>query len=134
MKRRQNSARNNAKCSQCFQFLCNNIDRTWFFNALTFTRSPATVFNTSHGTWRMLMHEKPCLISILFRTTSGFPLSIQNKTFVDGPCPQNTGWTIVADTDLTWSVCSTYAPHDQPEPYFKYSRFTRIANLTTGMS
>ena len=23
------------------------------------------VFNTSHGTWRMLMHEKPCLIPIL---------------------------------------------------------------------
>ena len=27
--------------------------------------SPASVFNTSHGTWWMLMHEKPCLIPIL---------------------------------------------------------------------
>ena len=24
-----------------------------------------SVFNTSLGTWRMLMHEKPCLIPIL---------------------------------------------------------------------
>ena len=72
-KAKQNSARNNAKCSKCFQFLCNNSDRTWLFNALTFTRSlgrcwkpwpSASVFNTSHGTWRMLMHEKPCLIPI----------------------------------------------------------------------
>ena len=39
-----------------------------FFNALTFARSlgtQASVFNTFHGTWRMLMHEKPCLIPIL---------------------------------------------------------------------
>ena len=28
-------------------------------------RPPATVFNTSNGTWRMLMHEKPCLIPIV---------------------------------------------------------------------
>ena len=72
---KQNSARNNAKCSKCFVFLCNNSDRIWFFNAITFVRSlgrywkprpPASVFNTSHGTWRMLMHEKPCLIPILF--------------------------------------------------------------------
>ena len=64
----------NAKCSKCFQFLCNNSDRTWFFNALTFTRSfgrcwkpqpPASVFNTSNRTWQMLMHEKPCLIPII---------------------------------------------------------------------
>ena len=27
--------------------------------------SEASVFNTSHGTLRMLMHEKPCLIPIL---------------------------------------------------------------------
>ena len=54
--------------------LCNNSNQTCFFEALTFTRSlgrcwkpwpPATVFNTSQGTWRMLMHEKPCLIPIL---------------------------------------------------------------------
>ena len=31
--------RNNAKCSKCFQFLCNNSNQTWFFNALTFTMS-----------------------------------------------------------------------------------------------
>ena len=45
-----------------------------FFNALTFARSlgrcwkprpPASVFNTSHGTWRMLMHEKTCFVPIL---------------------------------------------------------------------
>ena len=72
-KAKQNSARNNPKCSKCFQFLCNNSDRTWFFNALTFARSlgrcwkprpAASVFNISHGTWRMLMHEKQCLIPI----------------------------------------------------------------------
>ena len=72
-KAKQNSARNDAKCSKCFQFLCNNSDRTCFFNALTFARSlglcwklrpSASVFNTSHGTWRMLVHEKPCLIPI----------------------------------------------------------------------
>ena len=74
-KAKQNSARNNAKSSKCFQFLCNNSDRTWFFNVLTFARSlgrcwkpwpPASVFNTSHGTWRMLIQEKPCLIPVLY--------------------------------------------------------------------
>ena len=73
-KAKQKNARNYAKCSKCFQFLCNNSDRTWFFSALTFARSlgrcwklrpPASVFNTSLGTWQMLMHEKPCLIPIL---------------------------------------------------------------------
>ena len=53
----------NAKCSQWFQFLCNNSYQTWFFNALTFARSlgrcwklrpSVSVFNTSHGTWRVL--------------------------------------------------------------------------------
>ena len=38
-KAKQNNERNNAECSKCFQFLCNNSDRTWFFNALTFARS-----------------------------------------------------------------------------------------------
>ena len=56
-KAKQNSARNNANCSKCFQFLCNNSDRTWFFNALTFARSlgrcwkprpPASVFQHLH--------------------------------------------------------------------------------------
>ena len=37
-KAKQNSARNNAIYSKCFQFLCNNSDQTWFFNALTFAR------------------------------------------------------------------------------------------------
>ena len=38
-KAKQNSARSNVKCSKCIQFLCNNSDRTWFLNALTFARS-----------------------------------------------------------------------------------------------
>ena len=29
------------------------------------TAASASVFNISHGTWRMLMHEKPCLIPIV---------------------------------------------------------------------
>ena len=33
VKAKQNSARNNAKCSKCFQFLCNNSNRTWFCSA-----------------------------------------------------------------------------------------------------
>ena len=28
-------------------------------------KTAVSVFNTSHGTWRMLMHEKPCLIPIM---------------------------------------------------------------------
>ena len=77
---KQNSARNNKKCSKCFQFLCNNSNQIWFFNALTFPRSHgrcwkprplASVFNTSHRTWRMLMHEKPCLIPILVTAWGG---------------------------------------------------------------
>ena len=62
-KAKQNSARNNVKCSKCFQFLCNNSDRTWFFNALTFARSLG--FQHLPKIWRMLMHEKPCSIAIL---------------------------------------------------------------------
>ena len=78
-KAKQNSARNNAKCSKCFQFLCNNSDETWFFNALPFARSlgrcwkprpSASVFNTFHGTWRMLMHEKPSCLIPIFRSTT----------------------------------------------------------------
>ena len=58
-KAKQNSARNNMKCSKLFQFLCNNSDQKWFLNALTFARSlgrcwkprpSASVFNTSHRT------------------------------------------------------------------------------------
>ena len=82
---KQNSARNNVKCSKCFSFLCNNSDRTWFFNALTFARSlrrcwkprpSASVFNTSHGTWRILMHEKPCLIPIINVSTYHLLVSV----------------------------------------------------------
>ena len=92
-KAKQNSARNNAKCSKWFQFLCNNNDAiiTWFFNGLTFARSlrrcwkprpPASDFNTSHGTWRMLMHEKTCWTPILegWRFTinvCGWPIEAQ---------------------------------------------------------
>ena len=59
--------RRNKIVQECFQFLCNNSDRIWFFNALTFVRSSALVFNISHGAWRLLMHEKPCLIPIFTR-------------------------------------------------------------------
>ena len=38
-KAKQKSARNNAKFSKCFQFLCNNSYWTWVFNTLTFARS-----------------------------------------------------------------------------------------------
>ena len=31
------------------------------------TVASGLVFNTSLGTWRMLMHEKPCLIPILIQ-------------------------------------------------------------------
>ena len=57
-----------------FSLLCNNSNRSWFFNKLTFARAlgrcwklrpPVSVFNTSLGTWRMLMHEKICLIPII---------------------------------------------------------------------
>ena len=73
-KAKQYRARNNAKCSKCL-FLCNNSDRTWFFNALTFARSlwrcwkprpSASVFNTSHGTWWMLMHKKKHVWSLYY--------------------------------------------------------------------
>ena len=51
-----------------FQFLCNNSDRCDNISQIPWEvlKTPsASVFNTSHGTWRMLMHEKPCLIPIL---------------------------------------------------------------------
>ena len=55
-------------------YLCNNNDQTLFFNAFTFARSlwrcwkpwaSPSDCNISPGTWRILMHEKPCLIPIL---------------------------------------------------------------------
>ena len=63
----------NAKCSKCFQCSCNNSDRTWFFNVLTFARSlgrcwkprpSVLVFNTSLGTWRMLLHESRRILTL----------------------------------------------------------------------
>ena len=73
---KQNSARNNAKCSNCFQFYaiiaikhgfsCINIRQVpWEVLKTEAFGLLASVFKTSHGTWRMLMHEKPCLIPIL---------------------------------------------------------------------
>ena len=94
-KAKQNSVRNNAKCSKCFQILCNNSDRTRFSNALTFARSLGrcwkprplvSVFNTSHGTWRMLMHKKTCLIPI-------FNVNTLNLRCFDVVCP-------LCDTDM----------------------------------
>ena len=72
----------------CFQFLCNNSDRTWFFNALTFARSlgrcskprKAAVFNTSLGTWRMLMHEKTMFDPYNKKKDSSF--RFKKKTFI----------------------------------------------------
>ena len=67
----QEITRNVAKV---FSFYAIIVIEHVFFNALTFARSlgrcwkprpSASVFDTSHGTWRMLMHEKPCLIPIL---------------------------------------------------------------------
>ena len=70
-KTKQNSARNNAKCSKCFLFLCNNSDRIWFSNALTFVSSlgtcwkpwpSASVFNTfprdlaNINAWKPMFH------------------------------------------------------------------------------
>ena len=40
----------------------------------------ASVFNTSHGTWRMLMHENPCLIPILCATNLLSALRIERGT------------------------------------------------------
>ena len=73
-KAKQNSARKKSKCSKCFQFLCNTSERTWFFNALTFARSLRGVenrgrrprFSISPSGPGELMHEKPCLIPILW--------------------------------------------------------------------
>ena len=82
-----------------FQFLCNNRDQTWFFNALTFARSlgmcwklrpPASVFN-SLGTWWMLMHEKPCLIPILTRLNYRIERRNSIGIFIISLCQHITG-------------------------------------------
>ena len=55
--------------------LCTNSNQTLLSNTLTFARShgscwkprpSASVFNTSLEVWQALMHEKPCLIHILY--------------------------------------------------------------------
>ena len=39
-RRNKISARNNVKCSKCFQFLCNNSDLTWFFQCINIRQVP----------------------------------------------------------------------------------------------
>ena len=46
-KAKQSSARNNAKCSKCFQFLINNSDRTWFFQCINIRQVPKEVLKTA---------------------------------------------------------------------------------------
>ena len=110
---KQSSARNDAKYSKCFQFLCNNSERTWFFSALTFPRPLgrcwkqrpwASVFNTSHGTWRMLMHEKPCLIPILFES---FCLRIMSCIMGKEP------WWHIQTAKFRWA-CASEQFHQYP--------------------
>ena len=61
-----------------FSFYAITAIKHVFFNALTFARSlgrywkprpSASVFNISHGTWRILMYEKPCLIPIFVHSS-----------------------------------------------------------------
>ena len=110
---KQNGARNNANFSKCLQFLCNNNDRTKFYNALiTFVKSlrrcwkpPASsVFNIFLGTWRMLMHEKPCLIPI-FNVISFIQHRINRYNVINAMCPPRTNeWS---DGQMTHKL---YAP------------------------
>ena len=46
-KGKQNNAINNAKCSKCFQFLCNNSDRTCFFQCINIRQVPWEVLKTA---------------------------------------------------------------------------------------
>ena len=51
------------------QEITRNVANIFSFYAIIaiehgFSMPSASVFNTSHGTWRMLMHAKPCLIAI----------------------------------------------------------------------
>ena len=55
--------------NKILQEITQNVANVFSFYAIIAIEhgfSPASVFNTSHGTWRMLMHEKPCLITIIF--------------------------------------------------------------------
>ena len=117
------------KCSKCFQLLCNNSDRTWFFNALTFARSlarcwkpwpSASVFNTSHGTWRMLKHEKPCLILILTFYFSIFNIYMAKSTLNYSLTDTHSRWqgkysiTSMARTrmaHLPWMIRTFFSPY-----------------------
>ena len=94
-----------------FSFLCNNSDRTWFFNALTFARTlgrcwkprpPTSVFNSSLGTWRMLMHEKTCLIPILYLVLLTFGVSFHESYELTVQFLKEKSWS--------WLSCS-YTPN-----------------------
>ena len=62
-KAKQNSARNNAECSKCFQFsLIIAMEHGFSMHQ----HSPGPFGGV--GTWRMSVHEKPCLIPILLCT------------------------------------------------------------------
>ena len=69
----------------------------FFFNALTFARSrgrcwkqrpSASVFDTSHETWRILMHENPCLIPI-FRIIREYDLVLLRWIRVGALAPES---------------------------------------------
>ena len=52
VKRRNKTVQEITYCSKCFQFLCNNNDRTcFFFNTLTFARSQGGVENRGLRPW-----------------------------------------------------------------------------------
>ena len=83
-----------------------------FFNALTFARSlgrywkprpSASVFNTSHGTWRMLMHVKLCLIPIFVHILS--PQSDNWSTWISGR------ERMTVEKNFSWSVHEKMLQH-----------------------
>ncbi|KAL4238335.1 hypothetical protein ACF0H5_003045 [Mactra antiquata] len=67
------------------------------------------------------------------RTTSGLPLTIMKLSHFQAPCPQTTGWLIVADTSHTFSICPSFMPADIAKPYFKYSTLSNVGNLETDL-
>ena len=69
-----------------FQCIAWSLGRCWK------PRSPASVFNTSLGTWWMLMHEKPCLIPIVFKHHKSLPyLSLSFNKFI--PAFRSAKWS-----------------------------------------
>ena len=52
-------------CRRVISTICSNYLQEITRNVANVFTFYASVFNTSLGTWRMLMHEKPCLIPIL---------------------------------------------------------------------